>query len=580
MPAASVSANIFKKCLPAYGTDIKQCGTVTLCDVQTVSEGDLASVFMASGQYRVFDSVLLQDFEIKACQTQQNGLYDFIMANKVDMSSKLSTKKIANGRYMLEPFVEALQKSIINNEYWKVTAGNTSAPGSLEAGANWYVTVTSTSDMPADVRWFNTKMRVFIDGVSSGGSATRTAWTVDPKTDGTPNVEVSGTSIYVGLNAQNAGSFLGTTKAPTSSAAYPTSGLLVRGTPNINGYEVWCEEGPGLNLEKLVPFWIEEVRHSLCTSSLYEQYRDLLIEGNPYYAKFADVPEVQKNAQLGADWQRRFVNSFWYNKRISTNQTLTSWRSLDQITTASSSALALPDESVCVGYKANAIGVYEQLAECGMVKDLQGQVLNLPELFVALYNISRLRESNNQPSDQIDAFTDSEYASKIQQAMIRYFKMKSEDTIQMNFDISKPPTQGKFGFRFNSYHLDWPPLIFNVVSHKYFDDRIAAAKTISAAHEKASRFLWILDFSGIYPGILASDRVVNKTGDLATRAAVDSTYMCVMKVPTQTQTLTSLTWTIVVECPQSNLILENISSDIPEHAGKAGNESDYYGDYA
>jgi hypothetical protein len=570
MPAASVSHNIFQKCLPAYGTDIKQCGTVTVCDVQTVNEEQLAEVFMANGNYRVLDALLLHDFEIKTCQTIQNGLYDFIMANKVDMSNKLTKVNIGTGRYMIMPFIQAMQKSRINNEYWRVTAGNTSG---IAGDEQWHVSVVSTTDMPGDVRWFNTKMRVYIDGVSAGGSATRTAWRVNRAT-------ATGATVDLYLISENTGSFLGTTKAPVTSGAWPTAGLLVRGTPNVNDYEEWCEEGPGLNLNKLVPFWIETVRHSLCTSSLYEQYREMIIDNNAYYKKFADVPEVEKNAQLGADWQRRVVNTFWGNKALE-NQDLTNWRSLETITTHSQDNLDLPGEGVCVGYKANAIGVYEQLAQCGRVRDLQNQVLNLPELFRALYEISRLRESNNQPSDSIDAFTDSEYAAKIQQAMIRYFKNKSEDTMHMNVDITKAPTNTKFGFRYNSYVLDWPPITFNVVSHKYFDDKIAAARLINATHEAANRFLWIIDWSGIYPGIIASDRVVNKTGDLATRAQVDASYMCVMKVPTQTQTLTSMTWTIVVECPASSLILENISSTIPEHAAVSADAIiDYYGESA
>lgn len=567
MAAASVSHNIFQKCLPAYGTDIKQCGTVTICDVQTVNASQLAEVFMANGNYRVLDALLLHDFEIKTCQTTQNGLYDFIMANKVDMSHKITKVNIANGKHLLMPFIQALQKSKINNEYWRVTAGNTSG---IEGDEVWHVSVVSTTDMPGDARWFNERMRVYIDGVSAGGSATRTAWRVS-------RAVATGATVDLYLISENSGSFLGTTKAPTSAGSWPTAGLLIRGTPNVNAYEEWCEEGPGLNLNKLVPFWMEEIRNSLCTSSLYEQYRDMIIDNNPYYKQFADVPEVEKNAQLGADWQRRVVNTFWNNKALP-NQDTTNWRSLETITTHSQDNLDLPGEGVCVGYRANAIGVYEQLAQCGRVRDLQNQVLNLQELFRALYEISRLRESNNQPSDSIDAFTDSEYASKIQLAMIRYFKMKSEDTMHMNVDITKAPTNAKFGFRYNSYVLDWPPITFNVVSHKYFDDKLAAARLISSTHEAAQRYLWIIDWSGIYPGIIASDRVVNKTGDLATRAAVDASYMCVMRVPTQMQTLTSMTWTVIVECPASSLILENISSDVPEHSGISDDSIiDYYG---
>ena len=68
----------------------------------------------------------------------------------------------------------------------------------------------------------------------------------------------------------------------------------------------------------------------------------------------------------------------------------------------------------------------------------------------------------------------------------------------------------------------------------------------------------VLDLGGgIYPGIIASNRVVHKTGDLADLAKSDSSYACVMNNPTKETTLNSTTWTAIVECPTDNLIIEN-----------------------
>lgn len=575
MPAATISPNIFQKCLPALGTDIKQCGTVTICDVQTPTEDQLAGIFMSNGQYRMMNSLLIQDFEIKACGAIENGLYDFLMANKVDMAKRIVKADLGQGRFMIQPFIMALQKSRVNNNYMTLANGATTsaaitAPAGLAAGSDWYILVRPQNGIPADMRWFVSRARVFINGVSAGGSATRTAWRV------VDAVSQAG-AIYVGLMSENAGSYLGTTKAPTASASWPTTGLVTRGTPNVNDFEAWCEELPGLNNNKLVPFWFETVRNALCTSELYDKYRDAIIDNNPYYKTFADVSEVEKNQQLGVEWQRNFVESFFWNKKYNTNQTMSLFRNLPTVTVPDTS-LNVPDEGACVGHRANAIGIYEQMAECGRVKDLQGQTLNLPELFKAIYEILQVRKANNQPSDQIDIFTDSAFAAKIQRAMVRYFKLISEDTLQMTYDITKAPTSGKFGFRFNQYPLDWPAVTLNVLSHQFFDDRIEAARWVSAAQQRAERFIWILDFAGIYPGIIDSNRVVNNSGDLQARAAVDSTYMCVMKVPTRKQTLTSTTYTAVVECPASNLLLENILDAIPEHTSEVGVLGDYYGD--
>ena len=79
----------------------------------------------------------------------------------------------------------------------------------------------------------------------------------------------------------------------------------------------------------------------------------------------------------------------------------------------------------------------------------------------------------------------------------------------------------------------------------------------------AERRLWILDFTGIYPGVIAANRVVHNTGDLKKLAEIDNSFRCVMKTNTRQTTLSSTTWTVVVECPKSSLVLENFSDAVP-----------------
>jgi hypothetical protein len=554
----AISANIFQKCLPAYSTDIARCGTVTVCDVAVPEADQLDSIFQdAEGNFRVNDALYVSDFEIKACQSIVNGLYDFLMANKVSMTDKLSVSKISQDLYEIRPFVQALQKSIINNEYWTVTNGQD--PGGIP---DWQVDVASQSSVPLDARWFAVGDRVFIDGQAVDGTSLRTAWQVLSST-------VVGPIIRLTLASQNTNSNLDPAKV-----ANPTGGVLIRGVPNVNDYEEFCAQIPGLNTNKLVPFWIETTRYSLCSDAKYEKYHALLMANNPQYKMFGDIEAVKLNQQVGADFQRRWTNAFFFNKALD-NQDLNNYNSLEQITTPSIAGLSLVDEGRCVGRRANAVGVYEQLAECGRVFDLQGQVLNLQELFAELYNIMRVRKAIGVPADSIDLFTDSEYAKEIENSIIAYFNLKTGGNSRYvwNVDVKK----AKFGFKFRSFELDYPPITLNVVSHEYFDDRLAAAKAVN--QEDTGRFIWILDFSGIYPGIIKSSRVTNISGDLADLAKVDSTYMCVMAVDKRTQSLTSFTWTAVVECPESNLILEGISSDTPEHRGESGDDGDFAGEF-
>ena len=91
-------------------------------------------------------------------------------------------------------------------------------------------------------------------------------------------------------------------------------------------------------------------------------------------------------------------------------------------------------------------------------------------------------------------------------------------------------------------------------------------------------FRSVLDFTGIYPGIIASNRVVHDTGNLKALAAVRPEFSCVMKVHTRQQTLVSQTDTTIVECPGGNLILENISEEPPVWGGDESNPDLRYPD--
>jgi hypothetical protein len=84
-----------------------------------------------------------------------------------------------------------------------------------------------------------------------------------------------------------------------------------------------------------------------------------------------------------------------------------------------------------------------------------------------------------------------------------------------------------------------------------------------------------MDWSNTYVGLVGTDRVTHRSGDIQTLAAVDPSYMCVMKVPRKTVTLTSTQYTVVVECPAAGLILENMSGDAPIYDQDDGTD---YGD--
>lgn len=562
-PNSTLSANAFAKCAPAITSNIKQCGSVTICNAVPPTEADLATMYQTSGDFRVMEALFHHDFEIKMCEAVQNGLYDFFMANKVSVRKTMQTRRLPGGLIEIAPFVLGRQYSPINNAYWNFDSGQAS-------GGNWQVNVYSATNIPADVRSFPVDMRLFANGMSVGGSATKTQWQVLSATSAG-----GGAHVVLVLAPQNAGSYL-----PADKLASPVRGFLMRGTPNKSDFEKWCNEQPAYLNWRNVPFWVETTRTSMCKSSQYDKWRELVLADNALYREFFDLDDIQKNKQLANDWQRRLVDQMFWGKALP-GQDMNNYDSLDTIEsfdlTAGTEVSDLSigaDSGTCVGKRANAIGIYEQLAQCGRVNDLQSAQLNLPALFVELYNMMRVREGNNHPNPYVfDIFTDSVTADALNTAMLQYYNNKSDGMARLNvngdgFVANNKTKKANFGFSYRSFDLFWPAgVTINIVTHHFFDDMITAANNAAqgvANFINTGRVLWVLDFTGIYPGILASNRVVAKTGDLKTLAAINTSFACVLKVNTQEQTLISLMWTMIVECPNSSLILENFSAAIPE----------------
>lgn len=556
---AAINANAFARCSPAISTNIKQCGTVTQCDAIPLKPEDLTATYMDSGSFRVMDALLKNDMEIKMCESVQNGLYEFFMSNKVNLSKKIIAASVNAGLTEIQPYIKARQRSPINNKRWLFSAGQNNA-------GKWQITVAVGGNVPFDVRSFIVGQRVYLFSKSAAGSATRTAYEVF--TSAAVNA-TTGTLVLISLNAQS--------NLDADKLEAPVTGWLTRGANNVSDYESFCIEATAYTDWKQVPFWIGTSRSVLCKSQLYDKWRSLVLANNPLYRELFDLDEIEKNKQLGADWQNRMVESIFWGKALE-HQTMNTIDELDDILVAEDAAGLSPEGGRCTGKRAEPVGIYEQLAECDRVVDLQGAKLNLPALFQAIYNLIRVRQGNGGVTTSIDLFMDSVTAEIFHLGMLAYFNSKTPGGNSLRVTI---PVGGElkglnmtevkdanFGFAFRSYRLSWPNTTINVVTHYAFDDELAAAH--DAGIDNTGRRLWILDMPGIYPGIVASNRVVNKTNP-KTLQSINPELACVMEIPTVEHTLSSTTWTVIVECPKSSLILENFSNEVPEAINSEGN---------
>lgn len=564
----SATTDVFSKCLPAIRTNVGHCGLLTVCDAVVPAPSDLETLFKSSSSYRLMEALFMYQLELNACEAKQTPLQKFLLANRVDMTHKLSAEMINSGLARIRPYILAKRKGPINNNYWIAQTGLAcDADGTTNgSGVDWKMNFTSPTSIPLDAKWFNAKERVFIQSLSAGGSATATAWEVVGIYN--PTTITSDGFITVILKPQNSASFL-----PAARRESPTNGLGVRGTANISDFESFCSRPPGLITTTEDPFWIETTRDAICDDELYAEWLNLVKANNPLYANFFDLDTIEFNRQTGEDFYRRLAETFLRNK-ARPSQAISTVTSLEQINTVG------PGSARCVGYKANAIGVYEQHVECERVVDAQGTKLNLPALWQALYKIQRIRkDTGSKAGDIIEIFMPSAYAKMFNAAMLNYYKAESQGMLQMFMDVNKPAQKAPLGFFYRDYPLLWPNLTVRVTTDPYFDDYAAAMEKLASVTGNVSfsnlgRQIWIVDWSQIYMGVFGSERVVNKVGDRASLTAVNTDYQCVMRVPTTSYTLMSLTWTAIAECVKGNLIIENLSNEVPEALEQGGVDYD------
>lgn len=540
----------FAKCAPSIGTNIRQCGTVTVCDAAPITADEYDSLFKKNDRFRVLNHLFHHDFEIRMCEAEQNGLYEFLMANSVNMQKKIAHER-KDGMNRIRPFVYARQYSPINNKFWRVSGGHTS-------GSNWVVTLHSSGNIPSNIESFPERMSLFISAKSSGGSATRTAWEIV----GTPVLDGSG-GVQVTLSSLNLGSNLSAAKLQA-----PIVGVATRGTPNVSDFESWCNEMPAYLNWKDVPFFFGTYRDNLCGSSEYDQWREMVLE-NGFYREYVDLPEVEKNKQIGKDWQARVVEQFFWSK-ARRYQNVNQFDQLEDISAFDPADVGLDGIGIggghCVGKRADPSGVYEQMAECNRIVDLQGDQLNLPAIFKELYHMMRAKSSAGSKNPMVfDFFTDNVTAKNFTIAWVNYMNFITGGAFRVTDEFG-PSKSAQFGFMYKSYTLDYPQgVTINIVTHFYFDDMLSAMAESGSNMEQTVRSIWILDFAGIYAGVIATNSTEDVVGKRENLAKLSRDAACTMRMNTQTIKNTSLTMTVVVECPMANLIIENFSSAVPNH---------------
>lgn len=606
----TISDRFAAQCSPVISTNYDTCGSVTRASVNHLTVADLTALFAPDGLFADLDAWFKHAIEMKACGIQRNVMYDWIMGNADREAFRLAYKSALQGirgvktASLLQPFIFGAQDSVIVRGYWKVVAGAagstlleaagtvgslgdqgntalaqaTANPNAIKAqdgtttlvyntaGVRW-IRLDNRFSIPPDNGLFLPNSTIHIFTKRSNGRAEHGQWKVLTSAVGAFGVDLL---IY----DANGGSDELYEAAPTAT----TGGVVIPGVNNVNDFEKWCSNRTTLDPRKRVPFWFQTRRNARCVDSEYKKVFARLMTSNPAFREFGDLDLAQRNRQDEMEDQKEFVNSFFFNKPSSANQTLALWESLEPVYTAEGNGVKLGLGSKLIGRRAEFKGVKEQLKECGRVYDLLGNPLNLHEWLDLNYNIKRARSTgmNGKQVTDIDWWTSSAMRAKFQQAYVAYAEQVWGDKVRFNFDWNQV---SKAGVLFDSYTFQYPSGVkINLMSADFFDDWLDQFQNQNM--EARGNLMLALDIGkpgpnggSIYWAQMESNRATYQSAALAELARFDSTFRCVLKHVDVQQTLISDTGSAIVECPLHSSWVENFSLTVPVTTGPSGASS-------
>lgn len=534
-----------------YGTT----GTLTRASLAKLTPTQIKALFSPSANvWAETGSYLKHVIEMKACGIRRSALYDWIMSsNKPGMGSLVNIQRVAKGPSLVVPYILGRQQSVMNLDYWYVTAnvlGSSYSGGNItvETGTNRVLTLKSqfaTGYSPIADRFLKGKVLYQIFS-NSGAWALAQFKIVQAGTNGSDAVDVEVT-------------YTQKTSGEISSAATGTTGIVFEGPNNVADVEAWCHNNLNYNTTKLVPFWYQTRRQVRSVDSHYREVFAKLMEENRWYEIFQDIPLAERNRQDEEKDRREFLNAFFFGTAISANQTVTGWSSLEQILSVTGATVDPGTGGKLNAYRANMIGVLPQLQACGQFADSAGADVEISSfLETDVYNLHRARKSQGKNANEIDVYTSQGVADQFLQAFIAYSKEKLGDIVRLNIDEGTTT----LGFPFRRFKLYKPNGVYvNIITDDFFDDLEATAGDAATVNSSGlGKMLLPLDIGSggtIYPAILGSNRKQYTVGQIEDLAKIDTTFSCVMENPTISRTLTSTTTTAIVECPLNSKAVVN-----------------------
>lgn len=553
-------------CAVAVGNAYNTTGTISRGSIKRLTPTQIEALFTDGTQWHEMNGLLTHQIEMAACGVPRSGFYEYVMSsNRPGLKRFLTEERVRGSGSLVRPFILGMQESVVNTDYWYVTANQTKAAydattsptlTGVDAGSRVLGVKSTFGTADTDLSGDYFLPGKYLYQLSSASTvATINQWKI----------------VQAGVNSQDATVIdvevvlTQKTSSEITTANTSAAGIILAGPNNVHNVEAWCRNMVNTNNKKKVPFWIQTMRDARRVDSQYKEVFEKLMSDNAWWAEFQEIPMVERNRQDEVRSRKERLHAILFGTAISANQTLANWASLTAITAASNSYGTSGEGGWAggqtVGYRANMIGIVPQLHACGQVVDSQEAPIEISTwLESSIYDVWRARDAAGRPASEIDVGMSSSLAKTFLTEYIKYSKQVTGDIVRIGLNDPDAKGTSEFGFPFRRFALYKPEGVSLVVyTDKFFDDFATAASTASVA--TVGNMAFTLDIGdSIYPAVIESKRQQFTTGKIEDLAKFDATYACRMENPTTETTLTSTTMTTIVECPLRSRVDRNFST--------------------
>ncbi len=538
------------------------CGcTLTAATITGFTPEDI--VDMANEEINLVRTVL-NAAEAKMLGVPERSLMTLLNSKIRDIKGDLQTAKI-DKQSIIQPFIMRTQRSFINANYWSILSGTPSATAGVgeEPISSWKITVglgngEFQTTLEAIERYFTVGSTIIVK--TWDNVATKTALTHVFTIFAAVNADAGATkratlTIYPNVSDANWPAL-----SPAEKASYhPTFGMVENGTNSTNDRESYCPQQPSDLSKRIIVNWLQTSRESYCREQSYEEVIDAILAGkvNDYLKGFKTLSIAEQQKQQKARYEMERMNSAFYGQAIDVDaQTTANWRELPVV-------YDIIDTDCPLAYKASALGIFTLLSDCNRVIDMNGNRLDLDDIFERLYYLRRWREATGDRVPVIDSMTDRFTSASIFEAMTKYYTARyGWETTRFAKINEKITHDNIIMFTYNIYDIPDSATQWAVFVDDYFNDMVDAANTRWVGWDASTRVnsLWFLDWSDIYKGIAGTRQVTRKSPSPDTEL---SAFQCVIDPNVKTYDLRSETWTMMVDRPERHLIYHNYASGCP-----------------